>query len=258
MSLASIELDDLTLGYNSHPAVHHLSGRFEAGSLTAIVGPNGAGKSTLLKGITGTLKPLGGSIMGAVGVSAEAAYLPQIAEIDCSFPARVTDLVSLGLWKQRGPFWAITRSDRQAIDDALSAVGLALAVTWRPLFAECLDPTFLRSVSNAGHPVHLAFLALVVMNLVGGFQALGTLMAVGLMVLPPAATRFWVRDLEAMCLLSILIGMASSYVGLLISFHLSVASGPAIILTSGAIYAVSLLFGTRGLLRGQPKRHRTA
>lgn len=128
----------------------------------------------------------------------------------------------------------------------LSLVGLA--VIWRPLVAECLDPTFLRSVSRVGHPVHLIFLALVVLNLVGGFQALGTLLAVGLMMLPAAAARFWVRGLEAMCALAVGLGMVASYFGLLLSYYLGVASGPAIILVAGAIYLLSLVFGRRGVV----------
>jgi len=152
-------------------------------------------------------------------------------------------------------------------NDALIMIGavatislLSLALIWRPLFAECLDPSFLRSVSAAGQPVHLIFLALVVANLVGGFQALGTLLAVGLMMLPAAAARFWVRRLEALCLVAIGIGVASSYLGLLLSYHLSVPSGPAIILVAGAIYLFSLLLGNRGVVRTRlvPPRHRIA
>jgi zinc/manganese transport system permease protein len=141
---------------------------------------------------------------------------------------------------------------------SISLVGLALI--WRPLFAECLDPTFLRSVSRAGQPVHLIFLALVVLNLVGGFQALGTLMSVGLMMLPAAAARFWVRSIEAVAGLAVLIGVASSYLGLLLSYHLEVASGPSIILVAGAAYIASLILGRRGVLfsRTQPTRHRIA
>jgi zinc/manganese transport system ATP-binding protein len=121
---AVIRLDDLTLGYDGHPAVHHLHGAFEAGSLTAIVGPNGSGKSTLLKGITGVLKPLGGRIEHAGFSVRDIAYLPQIAEIDRTFPAVVSDLVSLGFWKSRGLFGAIRGMDRGALDEALQAVGL--------------------------------------------------------------------------------------------------------------------------------------
>jgi len=140
----------------------------------------------------------------------------------------------------------------------ISLVGLALI--WRPLFAECLDPSFLGSVSRAGQAVHLGFLALVVLNLVGGFQALGTLMAVGLMMLPAAAARFWVRRLEAVIGLAVLGGAVSAYIGLLLSFYFEVASGPAIILVAGVFYVVSLVFGRRGIVfsRTQPTRHRVA
>ena len=94
----------------------------------------------------------------------------------------------------------------------------------------------------------------------GGFQALGTLLAVGLMMLPAAAARFWVRSLEAVVGLAVLMGVASAYVGLLLSYHWSAASGPAIILVAGAIYLGSLVFGRRGLLfsRTRPLRHRIA
>lgn len=152
-------------------------------------------------------------------------------------------------------------------DDAMVMIGavatislVGLALIWRPLFAECLDPAFLRSVSRAGQPVHMIFLALVVLNLVGGFQTLGTLLAVGLMMLPAAAARFWLRSVEAMCGLAVLFGVVSSYAGLALSFHLGVASGPAIILVAGTIYVVSLVFGRRGVIltRTAPARHRVA
>jgi zinc/manganese transport system permease protein len=143
-------------------------------------------------------------------------------------------------------------------DQALYLIGgiasvtlLALALVWRALVAECLDPAFLRTVSRVGPPVHFLFLVLVVLNLVGGFEALGTLLAVGLMMLPAAAARFWTRRLEPMCLIAIGIGLVSNLIGLLVSFHLSVASGPAIILTAGAIYALSLVFAPRGLVAGR-------
>lgn len=119
-----IRLEDLTLGYEGHPAVHHLSGSFADGSLTAIVGPNGSGKSTLLKGLMGTLKPLTGRIEHILPRDGGIAYLPQISEIDRSFPAAVTDLVSLGLWKKRGLFGGLTVEDRASVDEALAEVGL--------------------------------------------------------------------------------------------------------------------------------------
>ncbi len=117
---AAIRIEDLTLGYDGHPAVHHLSGAFAGGSLTAIVGPNGSGKSTLLKGIMGTLTPIGGRIVR----EGEIAYLPQSAEIDRSFPATVSELIGLGLWKRRGLFGGLDAADREQMAAALHAVGL--------------------------------------------------------------------------------------------------------------------------------------
>lgn len=113
---------DLTLGYNSHPAVHHLSGSVKTGSLTAVVGANGSGKSTLMKGIVGVLKPMAGACTVTPGK--RVAYLPQQSELDRSFPARVIDLVSLGLWPKRGLLGRYRSEDREAVGLALKAVGL--------------------------------------------------------------------------------------------------------------------------------------
>jgi zinc/manganese transport system permease protein len=123
---------------------------------------------------------------------------------------------------------------------------LMLAVIWRPLVIECVDPLFLRTVSRAGAPAHLVFLALVVVNLVNGFQALGTLLAVGLMVLPAGIARFWSRDITAMMAIAVGAAMLSGYAGLVLSFHSKVPSGPAIILVAAALYLVSLLLGRAG------------
>lgn len=152
-------------------------------------------------------------------------------------------------------------------DDALTLIAmitgttlLTLAIFWRALVAECLDPLFLRSVSRFGTPVHFIFLGLVVLNLVGGFQALGTLLSVGLMMLPAAAARFWTTRVEPMCALAILIGFASCVAGLLLSYHAALPSGPAIILSAGVVYLGSIVFGTRGVFntRTRHHRHRTA
>jgi zinc/manganese transport system permease protein len=111
---------------------------------------------------------------------------------------------------------------------------------------ECVDPVFLRSVSRAGTATHLVFLGLVVLNLVGGFQALGTLLAVGLMMLPAAAARFWSADITLMVLIATVVGIASGAAGLLLSFHAEWPAGPAIILVAGAVYLLSLLIGREG------------
>lgn len=122
MTDACLTFRDLTLGYNSHPAIHHLNGIVRKGSLTAVVGANGSGKSTLMKGIVGVLKPMEGAVVRMPGV--RTAYLPQQSELDRSFPARVVDLVSLGLWPKRGMLGRYTREDRESVSKALTAVGL--------------------------------------------------------------------------------------------------------------------------------------
>jgi zinc/manganese transport system ATP-binding protein len=119
--MPAISLHDLTLGYDRHPAVHHLDAVIPSGSLTAIVGPNGAGKSTLMKGIVGALRPLEGRI--AVSKS-RIAYLPQAAEIDRTFPVSVRDLVAMGLWAEIGAFGRIRAAHTDRIANALAAVGL--------------------------------------------------------------------------------------------------------------------------------------
>jgi len=121
---AVVQFRDVTLGYERHPAVHHLHGAIQRGALLAVVGPNGAGKSTLFKGIVGLLKPLGGKIDLADLGDDEIAYLPQVAEIDRSFPIDVYDIVAMGLWRSAGLFGGIGGEDRDRIHEAIAAVGL--------------------------------------------------------------------------------------------------------------------------------------
>ena len=122
--MAAFELHDLTLGYAGHPAVSHLRGRFELGSLTAIVGPNGSGKSTLLKGLAGLLKPMAGKIERNGSEKNDLAYLPQVGELDLGFPATVAELVGLGLWAKRGLFKAHIKEDLNSVAQAIAKVGL--------------------------------------------------------------------------------------------------------------------------------------
>jgi zinc/manganese transport system permease protein len=133
----------------------------------------------------------------------------------------------------------------------------ALALIWRPLVLECVDPGFLRSVSGSGAIVHLSFLALLVLNLVAAFHALGTLLAVGVMMLPAAAARFWTQDVTRMVAISVLMGIFSGLLGLLVSFHANLPTGPAVILAAGVFYALSVLLGPVGGLRKRlsPGRH---
>lgn len=121
---AQLQFRDVTLGYDRHPAVHHLDGEVAQGALIAVVGPNGAGKSTLFRGIVGLLKPLSGSIV-TPGLDAKGiAYLPQTADIDRSFPISVFDFVGTGLWRTIGFFGGIGWKARERIVQAIAAVGL--------------------------------------------------------------------------------------------------------------------------------------
>ena len=152
-----------------------------------------------------------------------------------------------------------------ALDDAalilvasIATVSLAvLAVIYRPLVLECFDPQFLRSASAMSSPTHFTFLVLVVLNLVSGFQALGTLMAVGIMLLPAVAARFWAEDVSGLILVAVACAFAASLSGLLLSYYSSVPTGPAIILIAGMFYLLSILVGIKGgLLWGLlPRKH---
>jgi zinc/manganese transport system ATP-binding protein len=121
---AQLDFQNVTLGYDRHPAVHHLAGEVAAGALLAVIGPNGAGKSTLLRGIAGILKPLSGAIsLGGID-HRDIAYLPQTTEIDRSFPISVFDFVGTGVWRKTGAFGGIGRKERAWIGRALATVGL--------------------------------------------------------------------------------------------------------------------------------------
>ncbi|HRY14371.1 MAG TPA: metal ABC transporter permease [Candidatus Competibacteraceae bacterium] len=152
-----------------------------------------------------------------------------------------------------------------AVDDAslilvasiASLTLVTLALIYRLLIVECFDPGFLQSVQGWGAAYHLLFLILVVLNLVAGFQALGTLMAVGLMMLPAAAARFWAQEVWSVTAVAAGIAVLSGYLGLLLSYHHDLPSGPAIILTAGMVYLLSIVLGHRDglLVRFLPRLH---
>lgn len=151
-------------------------------------------------------------------------------------------------------FGSILSVDSEALLLVASIASLtlvALALIYRPLVAECFDPGFLRAVAGRGSLYHIIFIILVVLNLVAGFQALGTLMAVGLMMLPAAAARFWAVEVWSLAALSITMGFVSGWSGLLISYHFDLPSGPAIILTAGIFYLLSILLGRHGSIRSR-------
>jgi len=152
-----------------------------------------------------------------------------------------------------------------ALDDAtlilLAAIAsvtlAALAALYRPLVLETVDASFLASVSKSGGPVQIIFLALVVLNLVGGFHALGTLLAVGMMMLPAASARLITQDMTAMIGVAAAQGILAGYAGLIVSFHAGLPSGPLIILMAGLLYLLALVFGPAGglLRRFKTGRH---
>lgn len=155
-----------------------------------------------------------------------------------------------------GSILAIDATALVLVGGIASVTVLTLAAIYRPLVAECFDPGFLRAVSGRGPVYHFLFLLLVVLNLVAGFQALGTLMAVGLMMLPAAVAQLWVRGMTALIAVAIGAACISAYAGLVISFHSGLASGPTIILVAGGLYLGSLILAPSGALRRfLPQRH---
>lgn len=136
---------------------------------------------------------------------------------------------------------------------------LVMAVLYRPLIIECVDPSFLRRSGRASSVAHYGFLFLMVINLVAGFHALGTLMAIGIMILPAAASRFWVKTLDGILITSVLMSFSGCYAGLLLSFYFDLPAGPAIVLSLGCIYIASLFVGLNGglLEKLYPKAHLT-
>ena len=231
----------------------------------------GAALGYLVAGLSLGAMTLGGLIAG-FAVALLAGLIARITRLreDASLAAFYLMSLALGvtLISARGSnidllhvlFGSVLALDDQAlvlIGGVATVTLVTLAIIIRPLVMESIDPVFLRSVSRAGAPAHLAFLALAVLNLVGGFQALGTLLAVGLMMLPAIAARFWARTLTGMIAVATLIGIVATYAGLLLSYHLGLASGPTIILVAGVLYLLSIIAGTQGglLLALLPRKH---
>ena len=231
----------------------------------------GAALGYLVAGLSLGAMTLGGLIAG-FAVALLAGLIARITRLreDASLAAFYLMSLALGvtLISARGSnidllhvlFGSVLALDDQAlmlIGGVATVTLVTLAIIIRPLVMESIDPVFLRSVSQAGAPAHLAFLALAVLNLVGGFQALGTLLAVGLMMLPAIAARFWAKTLTGMIAVATLIGIVATSAGLLLSYHLGLASGPTIILVAGIMYLLSIFVGTQGglLLALLPRKH---
>ncbi len=222
----------------------------------------GAAIGYLVAGLSLPAMTIGGLVAGfAVALAAGAVARLTVMKEDASLAAFYLISLALGVTivSLRGSaidLLHVLFGNVLALDDdvllLLSSVTsvtlLSLAALYRPLVLECVDPGFLRSVSRAGGLVHLTFLGLVVLNLVAGFHALGTLLAVGLMMLPAAAARFWSADITRLLVLASGFGIVSGYAGLVISYSggSSLPAGPAIILCAGALYLGSLMFGSQG------------
>ncbi len=231
----------------------------------------GAALGFLVSGLNLYAMTAGGLVAGLV-VAFAAGFVTRTSELkeDASLAAFYLLSLALGvaivsvkgtnidlLHVLFGNVLALDRPTLLLIAASASLTLVALAVIYRPLVLECVDPNFLRSISGAGAPAHFAFLALLVLNLVAGFHALGTLLAVGLMMLPAAVGRFWARDVSRMIGIATGAGIVSGYGGLVLSYRTGLPSGPAIILVAGVLYGASVLFGrTGGLVRQVfPGRH---
>jgi zinc/manganese transport system permease protein len=231
----------------------------------------GAALGFLISGLSLWAMSLGGFIAGlTVALLAGATARATDQREDAGFAAFYLIALALGvlLVSLRGgnvDLMHVLFGTILAVDDAglllVAAISsitlLTLAALYRPLIVECFDPGFLRAVGGGGAAVHLIFLVLVALNLVGGFQSLGTLMAVGLMMLPAAAARFWAEQIWSLAVTAAAIALFAGWCGLLMSFHFNLPSGPSIILTAGVVYLLSMTLGPVGSLRARrfPGRH---
>ncbi|MGD9738160.1 MAG: metal ABC transporter permease [Bauldia sp.] len=228
----------------------------------------GAAIGYLLAGLSLTAMTIGGLVAGML-VAMAAAYVSRstILKEDASLAAFYLVSLALGVMivSVRGSnldllhflFGSVLALDGDAVLllAGIATVTLAgMAVLFRPLLIDSVDAAFLRQVSRSGTVAYYGFLALAVLNLIGGFHALGTLMAVGIMILPAAAARFWSHAIGVVIAVALGIAVTSCALGLLLSYHLDVASGPAIILIAGVAYVVSLVFGREGSLLAGRRR----
>ncbi len=210
--------------------------------------------------IAGFLIAIGAGLIARMTQLKEDASLAALFVISLALGVTIVSLKGNNIDLMHFLFGSVLAIDNSALVliVAITSVSLiVLAVIWRPLVLESVDPGFLRTVSRAGAPAHVVFLALVVLNLVGGFQVLGTLLAVGIMMLPAITSRFWARDVTGMIAAAVASALIASYAGLILSFRAELPSGPAIILVAGFIYLLSIAFGPVGGLIWLvlPRRH---
>lgn len=231
----------------------------------------GAAAGYMLAGLSLPAMSLGGFIAGLL-MALLAGLASRFANVreDASFAAFFLTCLALGVvLVSRGGnsvdllnllFGSILSVDKSALTlvAIVSSISmLVLAVIYRPLMLESIDPLFLRAVNGKGTLWHTIFLILVVMNLVAGFQALGTLMSVGLMMLPAISARLWQKSMGGILMIAAIIAVLCGYIGLLLSFYIDLPSGPAIILCCGLVYILSLFVGSEsGILWRVYKRQR--
>lgn len=226
----------------------------------------GAAIGYLLFGLSLAAMTVGGIVAGlAVAIGAGLVSRHTLIREDTSLAAFYLISLSLGVLivSVRGNnvdllhvlFGSVLALDGAALTLLWGITSVTLATLFlirRPLILECLDPGFLRQVSGLGAVAHVGFLALLVINLVAGFHALGTLMAVGIMVLPAASARFWVRRLGPLVAVATGIALLTSIAGLLVSYHADWPTSPVIVLGLGGVYLLSMAFAPRGVLRQRP------
>lgn len=230
----------------------------------------GAAIGFLVGGLTIGMMTLGGLIAG-LGVALASGLVARSTLVKEDMALAAFYLVSLALGVTLisagrnnidvlallfGSILALDDSTLLLITGTASLTLAALAVGYRGILMECLDPGFAAGVSRFGSVFHLGFLVLVVLNLVAGFHALGTLLVVGIMMLPAGTARLWSDDVAGMIGIAIPVALVSNLAGLMISYHFGLASGPAIILVAGGLYILSLALAPHGLLRPlMPRRH---
>lgn len=234
----------------------------------------GASLAFLFYGLSLTAMSMGGLIAGLI-IAMIAGMLTRFTQLkeDASFTG--TYLLSLAagvliisahgsaidlMHVLFGNVLAIDTASLMFICGIATMSALMLAAMYRHLIAECFDPNFMRASSGKGAWINQLFLVLVVLNLVAAFEALGTLMALAIMVLPAIAARFWAEEIDATILFSMVTSFLSSFAGLLISYHFNLPSGPCIVLTAGILYIASAFFAPFGsvTVRVLPKRHFTS
>jgi zinc/manganese transport system permease protein len=210
--------------------------------------------------IAGFLIAIGAGLIARSTQLKEDASLAALFVISLALGVTIVSLKGNNIDLMHFLFGSVLAIDNSALVLILAITSVSLvvlALIWRPLVLESVDPGFLRTVSRAGAATHVVFLALVVLNLVGGFQVLGTLLAVGIMMLPAISARFWARDVTGMIAAAVASALVSSYAGLILSFRAELPSGPAIILVAGFIYLLSVALGPVGGLIWLvlPRRH---